>query len=265
VNALVNLAQLLPQIGEPEQARRCGEEGYAMSREVHGDDALDTAWAASALCDIRRAEGRLEEAERLAREAVRIQKLREDPANPESGFVAQALYALAKVLSDRGDAQGAAVVLRATLVRYEAQFGESHAYVNITRARLAEALADGGCLAEAEAEARRTLAAKAMRNPCAAEAHVVLARCAAVEGDPELARRHFDEALRIRDELNAHSSRTPLDLRAYADFLLERGEVGLARAMLERALDEASRRLAAEDPVVRSLRDRLARCGAPGE
>jgi tetratricopeptide (TPR) repeat protein len=247
INTLGNLARLLPLMGEPEQGLARAEEALSMSREVHGPDAVDTAWAAVAASDRLRATGRLEKAESLARDALRIHLLREDPLRRDSAFVAQAQYELAKILLSRGDPTAAAAELRGALDRYVLLYGDDHSFSSITRIRLAEALADAGHWEDASREAARLVDLLADSPAVAAEAHVVLARCAAAAGDDARARALFEQALSIRDGHSAHTARTPLDLYAYGTFLVSRGELDAARAQLERARDQANRWLGESD------------------
>jgi serine/threonine-protein kinase len=264
-NTLGNLARLLPLMGEPEQALAHAEEALAMSREVHGTDAFDTAWAAVAVSDRLRAIGRLEEAEELARDALRIHLLREDPARHDSAYVAQAQYELAKILLARDDPARAAEELRGSLERYVLLYGEEHSFSAITRIRLAEALADAGEWDEASQAAARLVANVEVSPAVAAEAHVVLARCAAASGDGVRAREQFEQALAVREQHGAHTPRTPLDLYAYGSFLVERGELDAARPVLERARDQALRWLSATDPVTARIREQLDLCDSSGE
>jgi eukaryotic-like serine/threonine-protein kinase len=263
INTLGNLARLLALMGEPEEALSRAEEALSMSREVHGTDAPDTAWTATAVSDRLRACGRLEEAETLARDALRIHLLREDPDRRDSAFVAQAQYDLAKILLARNDPAGAAAELRGALERYVRQYGEDHSFSAITRIRLAEALADAGQWNEASTTATRLIDLVADSPAVAAEAHVVLARCAAAAGDDDRAREEFDRALVVREEHGAQTARTPLDLYAYGSFLLERGEVDAAKGLLERAQEQALHWLGEKDPTTARIREKLALCTQP--
>lgn len=111
IAAEVNFASLQAELGNHERAEPLYRASLEKLLDLFGDDNLGAARVRSHLAACLRRTGRLEEAEREAREALSVQRRR--PAR--KGHVADTLMVLGGILTERGRPEQATPILRESL------------------------------------------------------------------------------------------------------------------------------------------------------
>jgi tetratricopeptide (TPR) repeat protein len=140
---LLEAANRLAALGEAAAARRRAEQALRGFR-VQGNDG-GAALALMALARVQRADGRLDEAAALLREAL---SAAESALGADHPTTARALAALAQVLADAGNLAEAEPLLRRALAIDEHVYGPRHPRIARHLDQLARVLHDAGRIGE---------------------------------------------------------------------------------------------------------------------
>lgn len=156
LQASCTLVETLIAVGDYASADRVLVDAVAVAHEEYGDDQSVFAAYLTVKTTLRWAQGQLEEAEKLAREAVRV----DVRARGEMDYrTAYSRGLLGMVLLDRGDLTNAEGELRGAIDVLERTTDQQHPYRLSLEHHLAEVLVKVGKVDEAEILLRRELAA----------------------------------------------------------------------------------------------------------
>jgi serine/threonine-protein kinase len=240
-----NLASLLYARHSLDEAAELLESARDTFRAANGAASPELASALSSLGAVRRAQGRLDEAESLHREALAIRRR----IAPDDIDAAESMNNLASALLIEGRFDEAQPWLEEALQIRRAKLGAEHPLVAQSTDNLAVALSRKGDMSRAEPLYRAALELEKRLlgddHPDVAVTRRSLALLLAERGDLAEAEPLFRAALEVRakvlDPWDVRRVSTELD---YADMLLAQGRGDVATAYVEAALD-ATRKLEA--------------------
>jgi serine/threonine protein kinase len=153
-------------LGEYDKARPQLERAVALRRRELGEDHPSTLSSQHNLCTVLHVQGRLGEAEALARHVLDARRRQLPPGHRD---IASSLALLGLILTDRGQPERAEPLLREALDTFAAAFPNDHWRVANVRSLL------GGCLVRqgryAEAEPLLLSAGRALQAPRSAPRH----------------------------------------------------------------------------------------------
>jgi tetratricopeptide (TPR) repeat protein len=187
--AINDLAVLLEQRGDYDEAAKLFSETIAMKRRLLGDKHPEIAMGLANLAQTLQDKGDLVQAEATFRQALAMQRELLGEVHPD---VALTLNNLAFVQYDRGDTRGALVTERESLAVYEKLFPADHPEVARIMNRIGFWLTEAGQYAEADKDLQASLA---MRRRLVGDSHPDVATSLIHLAILQVAQRKYDEAL----------------------------------------------------------------------
>ena len=240
---LDNLAMILQELGQPEQARPLQERALAINEVAYSPNHPAVAVRLNNLAMILRDLGQPEQARPLQERALAIDEVAYGPNHPE---VAADLNSLSQILRDLGQPEKAQLLQERALVTDEAAYGPDHPAVAADMNYLSLILRDLGQPEQARLLQERALAINEVAygpdHPAVARDLNSLSQILQELGQPEQARLLQERALAINEV--AYGPDHPAvarDLNSLSLILRDLGQPEQARLLQERALaiDEA--------------------------
>ena len=249
-----SLGFLLGEAGSLDEADGLLGQVLDARRTIYGARHPRYAHALIALASIRERQGRADDAETMLREALAVAQ---SALGADSDLALSALNSLSGVRTAQRDLEGAIARSREAVAMAARMYGDEHELTLRLRDNLIGSEAMNGAYAEAEADARKVLAAHARTGSRdGGYTRFWLGYALRLRGDAGAAKVEHERALATLLELEGADSNFALSVRAeLAADERDLGAFDAARAGIERARADAARIApGADDSTTRNLR-----------
>ncbi len=257
---LTSVAHVLTLRGELPEARQHYQQALEILQRLRGANDIALVEPLDGLAQMSRKQGELEQAEALYRRALSIRTAKLGARHSETAHL---MVNLGAVLTDRGAHRDAEQQYRVALGILGEALGPDNPRIAHARSNLGTLMSKQGRHASAEVQLRAAAEiwqlAHGPDHPRVALARQNLAVVLEAQGRHEDAIEQYRRTLGIwrKGSTREHQQRTAHALRNLGNLLATVGRGDEARAHYQEALEQASRSLGPDAPLVASILNRL--------